>query len=115
MGFGRRSRRRNWKKERRDDGREGRSRPKLALVGGIILTIGIFVVMYGTNIRNLDIGVGGGFAVMAGTLMLLFSLSKRNQIRFAKGIERTKKVFEDPCQCCKCTNCGRNHNHWTHD
>lgn len=21
----------------------------------------------------------------------------------------------DDCNCCKCNNCGLNHNHWTHD
>jgi len=57
----------------------------------------------------------GFLGVVGGTLMLLFSLSKRNQIKVANGIESGKKVFEDDCQCCKCTNCGSNHNHWTHD
>lgn len=111
MGFGR-SRRHEW---RRNDGRGGQSRPKLALVGAIVLAVGILVIMYGTNVRNLDTSVTGAFIVMVGTMMLLFSLSKRNQFRLAKGIERTKKAFRDSCQCCKCQNCGRNHNHWTHD
>lgn len=117
MRFGRRSPR-NWGRERRDDEndkRKGKARPKLALVGGIVFAVGVSLVMYGVNIRNLNIMIGGGFVVGIGTLMMLFSLSKRNQIRVAKGMERTAEAFKDSCQCCKCTNCGRNHNHWTHD
>ena len=30
-----------------------------------------------------------------------------------------KRIFDPPppppCNCCKCTNCGSNHNHWTHN
>jgi UDP-N-acetylmuramyl pentapeptide phosphotransferase/UDP-N-acetylglucosamine-1-phosphate transferase len=111
MGFGR-SRRRNLG---RDDERKGKARPKLALAGGIVLAIGILLSMYGVNTRNLYIVVGCGLTVTAGILMLLFSLSKRNQIRFVRGIDRTAEAFKEPCHCCKCTNCDRNHNHWTHD
>ncbi len=112
MGFGR-SRRHDWG---RNDEREGKSRPKLALVGSIVLAIGILLIVYVADIRNLDIFTTIGFvAVLAGTLMLLLSLSKKNQIRLAKGIDRIRKAFRDSCQCCKCQNCGKNHNHWTHD
>ncbi len=57
----------------------------------------------------------GFLGVVGGVVMLGLSLSKRNQIRLSKGMETAGKVFEDDCQCCKCTNCGQNHNHWTHD
>lgn len=112
MRFGRKRNNRRYEEKSR---RTGQSRPKLALVGAIVLTIGILLVMYGTNIRNLDIMMGGGFVVMVSVILLLLSLSKRNQIRFAKGMKATSDAFKEPCHCCKCTNCGRNHNHWTHD
>ena len=67
-------------------GREGKSRPKLVLVGGIVLTIGILILFYG-NIRDLYIALGGVIAVIIGTLILLFSLSKRNKIRFERVID----------------------------
>ena len=53
-------------------------------------------------------------SLMVGTMMILFSLSKRNQIRVSKGMDATRKTFEYDCMCCKCQNCDRNHNHWTH-
>ena len=113
MGYGRRFRSRN---NHRDNTRKGKARPKLALAGAIILAVGILFIVYGENIVDFDTRMlVGVVAVPAGTIMLLFSISKRNQIRFAKGIERTKKAFDEPCQCCKCQNCGRDHNHWTHD
>jgi len=112
MRFGRR---RNERRNDGNNGRKGKARPKLALAGGIVFAIGALSVMYGVNIRNLDIGLGSAFVVSIGTLMMLFSLSKRNQSRFRKGVKITSKIFQDPCHCCKCTNCGLNHNHWTHD
>lgn len=59
--------------------------------------------------------IAGMIGVVGGMVMLLFSLSKKNQIRVSNGIDATRKAFEDDCQCCKCQNCGRDHNHWTHD
>lgn len=116
VGFGKRRNR-----GRRDDG-TGRSRPKLAIIGAISLAIGILLIhYYGIPLfisnRSADnpFLMGGVIGILGGVLMLLFSLSKRNQIRLAKGIEETRKTFADNCQCCKCQNCGRNHNHWVHD
>ena len=80
MGFGRR---RDWE---RNKGREGKSRPKLVLVGGIVLAIGILILFYG-NIRDLYISLEGVIAVIIGTLILLSSLSKRNKIRFERVID----------------------------
>ena len=95
--------------------RKGKARPKITLVGAIILAIGILVVMSGGNVMNFNIMMGGMFTVTVGTVMLLLSLSRRNQVKFVKGMNRVKETFKDDCQCCKCQNCGRNHNHWTHD
>jgi uncharacterized membrane protein HdeD (DUF308 family) len=110
MGYGRR---RSWK---RHDGRKGRARPKLAIIGAISLATGILLINFVADVRSSDpaswIGV---ITLIAGVFMLLFSMSKRNQLRFARGIDTVKEMFKAPCQCCKCQNCGRNHNHWTHD
>lgn len=106
----------------RDDRRKGKARPKLAIAGAISLAIGALLIHYigvptlrsEDDMNNLGL-IGELIGVMAGTGMLLFSLSKRNQIRFAKGMDRVSEAFKDNCNCCKCTNCGRNHKHWTHD
>ena len=58
--------------------RNEKTRPKLALLGGIILVIGILVINYGTNLGNLEIGFGGVFIFVIGGLVLLFSLGEKN-------------------------------------
>lgn len=93
----------------------GRARPKLALAGAIVLAAGILLINYFVGIRNMDYAMGSAFLVTAGVVMLFFSLKKGHQIRLSRGMDRAAKAFKDPCQCCKCQNCGRNHNHWTHD
>jgi len=110
------------RRDKRNDYRKGRARPKLAIAGAISLAIGILLVHYvGVptlyNEGNFDnVGLIGGFiGASSGVVMLLLSLSKRNQIRFVKGMDRVSEAFKDNCNCCKCTNCGKNHNHWAHD
>lgn len=106
-------RRRHWQGK---NNRKGRARPKLALAGAILLAVGILLIFYVADVRNFDSITGiGGICILAGTLMLIFSMSRRNQKRFVKGIDTAREAFKDQCQCCKCQNCGRNHNHWTHD
>jgi hypothetical protein len=126
MRFGKR---RNWKRHDNRDNNyktKGGARPKLAIVGAITLVIGALLVhYYGVPLaysnRNLDNPylIGGFICVIAGTLMLLFSLSKRNQKRVSRGMDGVvdgfQKMTRERCQCCKCQNCGRSHNHWTHD
>lgn len=99
-----------------NDNKRGRARPKLALAGAIVLAIGILIIFYVADVRNFDTAsMIGAIFVPAGVLMLLLSMSKRNQIRFVRVIDSIRKAFRDNCQCCKCQNCGRNHNHWVHD
>jgi hypothetical protein len=98
------------------DGKRGKARPKLALAGAVVLAMGIFLIYFVVDVRNFDPASQIGFAAtIAGGLMLLFSMIRRNQLRVAKGMDVVRDVFKDQCQCCKCQNCGRNHNHWTHD
>ncbi len=118
MGFGRRKKdysSNNYKPK-------GSARPKLAIAGAISLVVGALLIhYYGVPLlmsnRTADnpLLIAGMIGVLVGALMLFFSLSKRNQRRFAKGIDDTRKAFADSCQCCKCQNCGRSHNHWVHD
>jgi len=119
VGF---KRRRN-NRHNRYNKRKGGSRPKLAIAGAIALVIGILLTHYvGVptiyNEGKFDDNpalIAGFLGIVGGVIMLLLSLSKRNQKRVASGMEVVGKAFEDDCQCCKCTNCGRDHNHWTHD
>ncbi len=99
-----------------------KSNPKLAIAGAIILVIGILVTIYIGIPASYDQGkllnpilITGFLCGTAGTVMLLFSLNKRNQRRLVGIIDYTKEAFREKCNCCKCQNCGRNHNHWTHD
>ena len=117
MGFKRR------RHNNRHNKRKGSARPKLAVVGAFALVIGILLIHYVGTPTLYSQGkfddnpalIAGFLGVIGGVIMLLLSLSKRNQNRFAKGMETARKVFEDNCMCCKCQNCDRNHNHWTHD
>ncbi|RDJ31124.1 MAG: hypothetical protein DWQ18_03940 [Crenarchaeota archaeon] len=111
MGYGRKPRRHSNR-----DYRKGRAKPKLAVIGAIVLGIGILVMLYGSSFVDFEKRMLIGVATIpTGVIMLLLSMRKKDQIRFAKGMERASDVFKDDCQCCKCQNCGRDHNHWVHD
>lgn len=121
MGFKKRQNNRynNYNKHNK---RRGDARPKLAVVGAISLIIGILLVHYvGVPALRVDSmsdnpGLIAGFlGIVAGVVMLGLSLSKRNQIRLSDGMDAVGKALEPDCMCCKCQNCDRNHNHWTHD
>lgn len=112
MDFGRRK---NW--NRRE---EGRDRPKLAILGAIFFVTGILIGWYfGVNKNMLEVFIGSGVLSLIGFVMLLFSPSRRNQTKLADGIVKILRELTKPpkqrCNCCKCTNCGLRHNHWTHD
>jgi hypothetical protein len=105
----------------------GGARPKLAIIGGPLVVIGVLII-FNTDIPSLHnasdstgaiILLAGFIGLVAGLLLLAFSLSKRNQIRLSKGINKTYDIAKDlntpKCMCCKCQNCDRRHNHWTHD
>ena len=114
MGFKRR-RNNQYKKK-------GGARPKLTLIGIICLVVGALLIHYvGVPELRADVNsdnpalLAGILGLMGGTIMILFSLSKRNQGRVVKGMDAAREVLRDDCMCCKCQNCDRNHNHWTHD
>jgi len=96
---------------------KGKARPKLALVGALLLVGSISVMMFANKPINWNVTIGALLVVIAGTLMLLFSMSKRDQIRFVRGLDKIEKgvklMTKEDCQCCGHQNCGSNHNHWT--
>ena len=102
--------------------RKGVARPKLAIIGAISLIIGILLVHYvgvpelrADRMSDNPAWIAGFLGIVIGVVMLGLSLSKRNQYRLSKGMDAVGKAFESDCMCCKCQNCDRNHNHWTHD
>ena len=113
MVFGRRN------KRREDYGTKGKARPKLALVGAIFITPAILFFIFVNGPVDWEILIPVIISGMIGTVMLLSSMSRRNQSRFSKGLDTIGRGInsglKDQCNCCKCTNCDRYHNHWTHD
>ncbi|QLH02995.1 hypothetical protein C5F47_05240 [Nitrosopumilus cobalaminigenes] len=102
--------------------KKGGARPKLAVIGAISLVIGILLIHYvgvpelrADRMSDNPALIAGFVGVVGGVLMLLLSLSKRNQVRVGNVIDSAREAFRDDCMCCKCQNCDRNHNHWTHD
>lgn len=96
------------------------------MIGVFVLCIGYFSIGYfsiGYSVENRLIeepiflvggvvGIGGVMGI--GGVLILTSFSKNTQRKIFHGLEFIKKMFEDDCQCCKCQNCGLNHNHYTH-
>jgi len=81
--------------------------PKLVLAGTIILLISSLIVIIDVNIGRSDIGILGIYGWIIGIVLLFLSLKKSTRRKIVRTLE--------PCECCKCTNCGLRHNHWTHD
>lgn len=101
MGFGKR---RNWKNRVNNYKQKGRARPKLTLIGIISLVVGSLLVYYvgiplAQSSKNMDNPylAAGIVGMVAGMLMILFSLSKRNQSRVSKGINAVGKAFKEKC------------------
>ena len=87
--------------------RLNRHPPKLLLSGAIICLIGLTTVLIDLNIGRSQTGVWGMMVFIIGVLVMFLGLKKRTRKKIANML--------DPCQYCRCTNCGLRHNHWTHD
>ena len=60
--------------------------------------------------------LSGMVLFIAGLLTLFLSLNKRNQIKVGGVLDAVgDALVKTNCMCCKCQNCDRYHNHWTHD
>lgn len=113
MGF-KRKRNNQYKKK-------GGARPKLTLIGIICLVVGALLIHYvgvpelrADRMSDNPALLAGIISLMAGTMMIILSLSKRNQRRFSKGMDAVGDAMKPSCNCCQCTNCDLRHNHWTH-
>ena len=92
-------------------GREKRRysfRTKVRMAGLIIILIGMLIAIFDAGIKRTEIGLYWLPVVLLGVAVIGFSLKNSTKKKISKGLGL------DPCQCCKCTNCGRDHNHWTH-
>ena len=96
-------------------------------VGGLIsLVVGFILIQYmavpairtGNTVESIAL-LAGIILLIAGPIILLLSLNKRNQQKVGKGLDllggAIREAAKSNCMCCKCTNCDRYHNHWTHD
>jgi len=92
----------------------GRKKTKsIVRVIGILVLLSSFWITFGTNSMALlgrELYYALSFGLMIAGIAMIF------QGRFLKGMKKVgKDLNRGVCNCCKCTNCGRNHNHWTHD
>jgi len=95
MGFGRRRNgRHGWKRDNRKKMGLGK---KIRLLGLVVVLVGIVILALNKDTHSQ-------------TFIISFALIVIGMVMIAG-----KRIFEKSCNCCKCTNCGLNHNHWTHD
>lgn len=102
MGFGRRKR--NYNKNNQYK-KKIKLKTKIQCVGIILVAIGFIISLYDLKYptpQTLPIVIG---LIVIGMIMI-------GQKKLLDGL---KNMAKEPCNCCMCTNCGRNHNHWTHD
>lgn len=107
MEFGRRNKKRN----NRDDGYRKKRKLKttIRLFGVIVLIIGFMIALY--DLKNPDLATHQQYFLFS-IGFIVIGMAMILQRRLLVGL---KNMAKERCQCCKCTNCGRNHNHWTHD
>jgi uncharacterized membrane protein YedE/YeeE len=80
---------------------------------GVFVLLSSFLITFGINSKTFPIPAlyyALSFGLMIAGIAMIF------QGRFLKGMKKVGKDLDRGiCNCCKCTNCDRNHNHWTHD
>ena len=105
MGFGRRYGKRNNGYD--GYGKKRKLKTQIRLLGVLILIVGFLFSFYTIQNNNPNITILSIVLIIIGMGMILQKA----------GLKRLgKKITEPPpCNCCKCTNCSSNHNHWTHD
>lgn len=107
MGFGRRKKdynRNNHYKKKMN------FKTKIRIVGVIVMALA-FVVAYVDDNTKRDLATHQKyFAIMI--IMIIAGMAMILQRKLLIGL---KNISKPNCQCCKCQNCGRNHNHWVHD
>lgn len=101
MGFGRRKR--DYKNNQYK--KKTKLKTKIQYVGIILVIIGFAISIYDLKYptpQTLPYVIG---LIVIGMIMI-------GQKKLLNGL---KNMAKESCNCCMCTNCGRNHNHWTHD
>ena len=107
MRFGRRNKKRHYS----DDGYRKKIKLKttVRLVGVLFVMIGFLVSFY--DLKNPN----SAFHQQYFLITIGFIVIGMIMILQKKVLEGLKNMGKETCHCCKCTNCGRDHNHWTHD
>ena len=107
MGFGRRNKKRNNKDN--EYRKKRKLKTTIRLFGVIVVMIGFMIALY--DLKNPDSASHQQYFLISIGLIVI-GMAMILQRKFVEGL---KNMGKERCQCCKCTNCGRNHNHWTHD
>lgn len=102
MGFGRN---RRWKNNKNNPYKKKmKLKAKVMLLGVIFVMAGFLVGIYADSEKNLNrANHQQYFAISIGLIIIGMAMILQ------------KKLLEKRCNCCKCTNCDRGHDHWTHD
>ena len=79
---------------------------KIRIVGIIVILVSFLVLHYDDSTKPNLATHQKYFLIFVGLFLIGLVML------FQKGL---LKAFKPRCQCCKCQNCYRNHNHWTHD
>jgi uncharacterized membrane protein len=108
MGFGRRSRRNygdnGYRKKRK-------LKTQIRFIGVIVFIIGLLVALYETYDKNHNFASYQQYSLISIGLLVIGMV----MILQRKLLDVLKDMGKPRCNCCKCTNCDSNHNHWTHD
>lgn len=101
MGFGKRSKRNyrdsNYRKKKN-------LKKQVQIVGIIFVIIGFLISLY-----DLKYNLPQSLPFVIGFIVIGMAMILQRKL-----LEVLKESFKEQCNCCKCTNCGRDHNHWVH-
>lgn len=84
---------------------------KIMLVGVIFVVAGFLVGIYDDSEKNRSLASHQQYFVISIGLIIA-GMAMILQKKLLVGL---KDLTKEHCNCCKCTNCDRGHNHWTHD
>lgn len=106
MGFGKRKR--NYKNNNHK--KKMNFKTKIRIIGVILMALA-FVVAYVDDNTKRDLPTHQTYFV----IMIVLIISGMAMILQKKLWIALKNLNKSVCKCCKCQNCGQNHNHWVHD
>ena len=109
MGFGKGKR---WKNNHRDNTYRKKMgiKTKIRLAGVAVVIVGFMIALYDDS-KKPELAVHQQlFLISIGMIIIGMAMVLQRKL-----LEGLKNASKPRCNCCKCTNCGRGHNHWTHD